>query len=89
VPVNRGHGGYDERGDSQRQIRDIPVPITPQAADNKPPWDLKFFALNARSHENEADEYERAFLEQLGADKKLESESTVRKIGGKPYLVFV
>ena len=65
------------------------IPITPQAADNKPPWDLKFFALNARSHENEADEYERAFLEQLGADKKLESESTVRKIGGKPYLVVL
>ena len=65
------------------------IPITPQTADNKSPWDLKVFALNARSHENEADEYERAFLEQLGADKKLEPESTVRKIGGKPYLVFV
>ena len=65
------------------------IPITPQTADNKSPWDLKVFALNARSHENEADEYERAFLGQFGADKKLESESTVRKIGGKPYLVFV
>ena len=50
---------------------------------------FKDAALNARSPENEADEYERAFLEKLNADKKLEAESTVRKIDGKPYLVVL
>lgn len=43
-------------------------------------------ALNARSPKNEADEYERTFLEKLKVDKKLESELTVRQIGGKSYL---
>ncbi|MFH0789357.1 MAG: DUF3365 domain-containing protein [Pseudomonadota bacterium] len=52
-------------------------------------YSFKDAALNARSPENEADEYERAFLEKLKVDKKLESESTVRKIGGKPYLVVL
>jgi PAS domain S-box-containing protein len=50
---------------------------------------FKDAALNARSPENEADEYERAFLEKLNADKKIEAESTVRKIDGKPYLVVL
>jgi len=50
---------------------------------------FKDAALNARSPENEADGYERAFLEKLNADKKLEAESTVRKIDGKPYLVVL
>ena len=50
---------------------------------------FKDAALNARSPENEADEYERAFLEKLKADKKLETESTVRKIDGKPYLAVL
>src|SRR4030042_5309865 len=36
---------------------------------------FKDAALNARSPENEADEYERAFLEKFNADKKLEAES--------------
>jgi len=46
-------------------------------------------AINARSPENEADEYERAFIERLNADDKLEFESTVRHINGKPYLVVL
>ena len=33
--------------------------------------------------------YERAFIAKLNADKKLESESTVRNIDGKPYLVVL
>ena len=52
-------------------------------------YSFKDAAINARSSENEADEYERAFLEKLAIDKKLESESTVRNIGGEPYLVVL
>ena len=52
-------------------------------------YSFKDAALNARSPENEADEYERAFLEKLSADKKLVSESTVRTIDGKPYLIVL
>jgi hypothetical protein len=50
---------------------------------------FKDAATNARSPENEADEYERAFIKKLNADKTLESESTVRNIDGKPYLVIL
>jgi two-component sensor histidine kinase len=46
-------------------------------------------ANNARSPENEADEYERAFIEKLNIDEKLESESVVRTIDGKPYLIVL
>ena len=46
-------------------------------------------AINARSPENEADEYEHAFIEKLNADNKLESESAVRHINEKPYLVVL
>ncbi|MBA4417322.1 MAG: hypothetical protein C0392_05365 [Syntrophus sp. (in: bacteria)] len=46
-------------------------------------------AIDARSPENEADTYERAFIERLNADKRLESESKVRTIDGKPYLVVL
>ena len=52
-------------------------------------YSFKDAAINARSPENEADEYERAFLEKLNVDKKLESESVVRKIDGKFYLVVL
>lgn len=52
-------------------------------------YSFKDAAINARSPENEADEYERAFLEKLAIDKKHESESTVRNIGGEPYLVVL
>jgi len=52
-------------------------------------YSFKDAALNARSPENEADEYERAFLEKMSVDKKLVSESTVRTIDGKPYLIVL
>ena len=52
-------------------------------------YSFKDAAINARSPENEADEYERAFLGKLAIDKKHESESTVRNIGGEPYLVVL
>ena len=52
-------------------------------------YSFKDAAIDARSPENEADEYERAFLEKLAIDKKLESESTVRTLGGEPYLVVL
>lgn len=52
-------------------------------------YSFKDAAINARSPENEADAYERAFLEKLNADKKLESESAIRTIDGKPYLVVL
>ena len=43
-------------------------------------------AINARSPENEADPYERAFLKTINADETLEAQSTVRTIDGAPYL---
>jgi len=52
-------------------------------------YSFKDAAIDARSPENEADEYERVFLEKLAMDKKLESESTIRTIGGAPYLVVL
>jgi len=52
-------------------------------------YSFKDAAIDARSPENEADEYERAFLEKLAMDKKLESDITVRNIDGKPYLVVL
>lgn len=56
---------------------------------NSAGYSLKDAAINARSSENEAEEFERAFIEKLNAGKKLESESTVRKINGKHYLVVL
>jgi len=52
-------------------------------------YSFKDSALNARSPENEADAFERAFIEKMNTDKKLESESIVRDIDGKPYLVVL
>ncbi len=52
-------------------------------------YSFKDAAIDARSPENEADEYERVFLEKLAMDKKLESDITVRNIDGKPYLVVL
>jgi len=46
-------------------------------------------AINARSPENEADEYEGAFIKRLNSDNKLESDTAVRNINGKPYLVVL
>jgi len=50
---------------------------------------IKDAAINARSPENEADDFERAFLEKLKKDDKPESYSEVRTINGNPYLTVL
>jgi response regulator RpfG family c-di-GMP phosphodiesterase len=50
---------------------------------------IKDAAINARSPENEADDYERAFLDKLNNDKSLESYSEIRVLNGKPYFVVL
>ena len=50
---------------------------------------IKDAAINARSPENEADDFERAFLEKLKKDDKLESYSEIRMIDGKPYFTVL
>ncbi len=52
-------------------------------------YSFKDSAVDARSPENEADEYERVFFENLKAGKQPEMESNVRIIDGKPYLVVL
>lgn len=42
-------------------------------------------AINARSPQNEADAFERDFIERLNKDQKLQKISGVRDLGGKPY----
>lgn len=44
-------------------------------------------AINARSPENEADAYERAFIEELNTNPDLVERSDIRTIDGKPYFV--
>ena len=44
-------------------------------------------AINARNPENEADEYERVFIEELNVDPNLTERSDIRTLGGKPYFV--
>jgi putative nucleotidyltransferase with HDIG domain len=53
------------------------------------PWKYyyKECAINARSPENEADPYERSFLKNLTVDPKLEVNSAIRVLNGKPYFV--
>ncbi|MCC7263168.1 MAG: DUF3365 domain-containing protein [Candidatus Latescibacteria bacterium] len=46
-------------------------------------------AINARSPENEANEYERAFLEELKTNPQLEKRAEVRSVQGQPYLVYL
>jgi len=50
---------------------------------------IKDAALDARSPENEADDYERAFLDKLKNDRSLESYSEIRTLDGKPYLAVL
>jgi hypothetical protein len=52
-------------------------------------YSFKDAAIDARSPEDEADEYERIFIEKFAIDKKFESESTIRNIDGKPYLIVL
>jgi diguanylate cyclase (GGDEF)-like protein/PAS domain S-box-containing protein len=42
-------------------------------------------AINARSLENEADPYEREFINALNQDRQLQSDSSVQMIAGQPY----
>jgi signal transduction histidine kinase len=44
-------------------------------------------AINARSPENEADAYEKSFLEKLKGNPKLMTQSEIRSFKGEPYLV--
>lgn len=46
-------------------------------------------AINARSPENEADKYERAFIERLNADPELIENDWIRDIDGKPFFVVL
>jgi len=50
---------------------------------------LKDAAVNARSPENEADDYERAFLDKLRKDPKLTSHAEIRTLAGKHYLAVM
>ena len=51
-------------------------------------YSFKDAAIDARSPENEADEYERVFLEKLAMDKKLESESRSVTLMESPISLF-
>jgi len=44
-------------------------------------------AINARSPENEADDYEKAFIEELNRDPTLTERSDIRILNGNPYFV--
>lgn len=46
-------------------------------------------AVNARSPENEADDFERSFIYELKRDAALTQKSVVRTIDGKPYFVLM
>jgi hypothetical protein len=46
-------------------------------------------AINARSPENEADDYERAFILRMNTDPKLVEHTAVRTFEGKPFFVVL
>jgi two-component sensor histidine kinase len=46
-------------------------------------------AVNARSPANEADDYERSFLQQLNDNPTVSEQATVRWLNGVPYFVFM
>lgn len=50
---------------------------------------IKDAAINARSPENEADEYESAFLKELNADPSVQERAEVRTIDGQHYLTVL
>lgn len=50
---------------------------------------VKDAAIDARNSENEADDYEKAFLKKLKADNNLKSHSNVHIINGRPYLIVL
>jgi PAS domain S-box-containing protein len=53
------------------------------------PYGYKECAVNARSPENEADDYERAFLADLQNDPGVTAKSLVRVLEGKPYFTVL
>jgi len=48
---------------------------------------FKQCAINARSPHNEADDYEKAFIEELNQNPNLQSRSEIRTIDNEPYFV--
>ncbi|MGA1868422.1 MAG: PAS domain S-box protein [bacterium] len=50
---------------------------------------FKNCAINARSPKNEADDYERTFINELNINPELMSRSTIRKFNGEPYLTIL
>ena len=46
-------------------------------------------AINARSPENEADEFEKAFIKELNGDPQLQFRSSIRQLNGTPYYVIM
>ena len=52
-------------------------------------YHVKDAAANARSPDNEADEFERTFVEELNRDERLEFRSSVRRIAGQDYFVVL
>ena len=56
---------------------------------NQSPYYYKECAINARSPENEADDYEKAFLVDLQNNPQLTTKSAIRFLDGKPYFTFL
>ena len=46
-------------------------------------------AINARSPQNEADEYEKKFILAMNADRGLQRRQAIRVFNGKPFLVVL
>jgi two-component system, cell cycle sensor histidine kinase and response regulator CckA len=56
---------------------------------NPSPYYYKECAINARSPENEADAYEKAFLVDLQHSPQLTTKSAIRVLDGKPYFTLL
>jgi len=56
---------------------------------SKSPYYYKECAINARSPQNEADDYEKAFVSELQNDPQLTTRSAIRVLDGKPYFTFL
>jgi signal transduction histidine kinase len=56
---------------------------------NPSPYYYKECAINARSPENEADNYEKAFLVDLQNSPRLTTKSAIRVLDGKPYFTLL
>ena len=56
---------------------------------NQNPYYYKECSINARSPENEADDYEKAFPANLQSDPMLTTKSAIRFLDGKPYFTLL